>query len=229
MKIFIGYDPNETVALHVLCHSIWANAKQPVSITPLILRQLPMHRERTPTQSTEFSFSRFLVPYLCNYEGQALFMDCDMLVRCNIWELFDLADKGADVTVVKHNYVPKTERKFLNQAQSTYEKKNWSSLMLFNNDRCRNLTPEYVNDATGLELHQFKWAGAVGEFPAKYNHLVGEYEPNPNAKIVHYTLGTPCFAKYARCEFSGEWHKVAHEMRHHNGWLEYALPERDSE
>ena len=207
MRIFIGFDSKETVAFHVLSQSIHRYASKPVSITPLILSQLPMWRERTPTQSTEFSFSRFLVPWLCGYQGKALFLDSDILCRTDLTKLFD-EDMNTCVDVVKHDYKPKAGNKFLNQPQSVYPKKNWSSVMRFNNPYCSVLTPEYVNTASGLELHQFKWCGdhMVGELPADYNHLVGEYKPNPDAKLIHYTLGTPCFKKYENCEFSNEWY-----------------------
>lgn len=226
IKVFIGYDSNETIAYHVLAHSILRHANVPVSITPLVLHQLPMTRERTPTQSTEFSFSRFLVPWLCGYEGQAIFADCDMLARTDIAELLDYRD-GSPVHVVKHDYIPKTEIKFLGQMQSNYLKKNWSSVMVFENDLCRALTPSVVNTATGLYLHQFRWAESVGSLPAEWNHLVGEYEPNPDAKLIHFTLGTPCFAKYADCEYAQEWRDEKTMMLYHNPIGEYSLPERE--
>ena len=207
LKIFIGYDQNEVAAYHTLCHSIISRSSKPVSITPLKLSQLPMTRERDPKQSTEFSFSRFLVPYLCNYEGYALFLDCDMLCQTDIAEVFKFMDVWDSVAVVKHDYKPSTERKFLDQVQTKYAKKNWSSVMVFNNSKCRKLTPEYVNNATGLELHQFHWTDeeAVVELPKEWNHLVGEYEPNPDAKIVHFTLGGPYFTEWENCEYAHEW------------------------
>lgn len=211
MRVFIGYDPAETVAFHVLSHSIHRTAKRPVSITPLILSQLPMTRGRNPVQSTEFSFSRFLVPYLCDYSGMALFMDCDMLVRSDINEILDHSD-GSDIQCVQHDYTPSTGRKFLGQVQSVYKKKNWSSVMLFNNDKCRYLTVDKVNTETGLYLHQMLWASTVGKLPAEWNHLVGEYPPNPSAKNAHFTLGTPCFPDYKDCEFAEEWRQELARM-----------------
>ena len=207
LKIFIGYDPNETVAYHTLCHSIMTRSTEPVSITPLIRRQLPLIRPRDPKQSTEFAFTRFLVPYLCNYEGYALFMDCDMLCRTDISELFALMDESKSVMVVKHDYTPKTHFKFLDQVQTKYEKKNWSSVMLFNNPMCKNLNPSYVDKSTGLNLHQFRWTNEdkIGELPVEWNHLVGEYDRNEYAKILHYTLGGPYFSEYENCEYSIEW------------------------
>ena len=110
--------------------------------------------------------------------------------------------------VVKHNHIPKETVKFLGEPQSKYEKKNWSSVMLFNNDKCRALTPEYVNQASGLELHQFKWLAGddlIGALPDCWNHLVGYSSPRQDASLVHYTLGGPYFDPYRDCEYSKEW------------------------
>ena len=154
MRVFIGYDPSEEIALHVLRSSIERRASRPVSFHRLDLKQLQncglMTRERHPLQSTEFSFSRFLVPYLSGYQGYSLFMDCDMLMRADIVDLFNEFDPEYAVQVVKHDYVPKDSVKFLGNMQTTYQKKNWSSLMLFNNKKCHALTPESVNTESGL-------------------------------------------------------------------------------
>ncbi|HSN41704.1 MAG TPA: hypothetical protein VLT92_16120 [Burkholderiales bacterium] len=157
INVFIGYDPREAVAFSVLAHSIHARASEPVAIAPLRLSQLKsvLTRERHPLQSTDFSFSRFLTPYLSNYTGWSVFMDCDMLMLDDIAGLFRLRDERHAVMVVKHDHVPRETVKFLGEPQSKYEKKNWSSVMLFNNAKCRALTPQYVNTASGLELHQF--------------------------------------------------------------------------
>lgn len=213
LRVFLGFDSNETVAYHTLAHSILRHASVPVSVTPLKLSQLPMHRDRTPTQSTEFSFSRFLVPWLCGYEGTAIFLDSDMLVRADLAQLHGIS--GAAVSVVKHDYEPRQEDKFLGQRQSIYAKKNWSSVMVFDNSMCRRLTPEYVNTASGLELHQFKWLPSdawIGSLEAGYNHLVGEYAPNPQANIAHFTRGGPWFAEYENCEFADEWRAERNRM-----------------
>ncbi len=210
IRIFIGFDPRETVAYHVLAHSIMARASRPVSITPLSLPNLGhlMTRERHPLQSTDFSFSRFLTPYLSNYTGFSIFMDCDMLVLDDIAKLFDLQDEKYAVQVVKHVHIPVEETKFLGAVQTKYEKKNWSSVMLFNNAKCHALTPEYVNQASGLELHQFKWLendDLIGELPPRWNHLVGYNPPNPDISLVHYTLGGPYFEDYQQCEYAEQW------------------------
>ena len=138
VRVFIGFDPVETISYHVLSHSIHARASEPVSIAPLMLSQLNgvMTRERHELQSTDFSFSRFLVPSLCDFEGWALFMDCDMLVLDDMAELWKLRDDNFAVQVVKHHHVPEETTKFLGNPQSKYEKKNWSSVMLFNNTSC---------------------------------------------------------------------------------------------
>ncbi len=229
MKIFIGFDPNEAVALHVLSHSIMRHARSPFSITPLVLRQLPMTRERTPTQSTEFSFSRFLVPWLCNYEGRAIFMDCDMLCRSDIAELWHTPMDSA-VSVVQHDYQPRPEDKFLGQRQSIYEKKNWSSVMVFDNGRCGALSPDYVNRTSGLELHQFKWADSVGSIDKAWNCLIGEENQCPveKAKLLHFSIGGPWFAKYRLCDGAEEWFNEQRLMLHYNKIGEYSLPAKEA-
>lgn len=219
IRIFIGFDPRETVAYHVLSHSILRRSTQPVAITPICLSHLGgvMDRPRNPLQSTDFSFSRFLTPHLAGYEGWAIFMDCDMLVLDDIAKLWGLRDERYAVQVVKHNHVPRETIKFLDAPQTGYEKKNWSSVILFNNARCKSLTPEYVNSATGLELHQFKWLGddgLIGDIPRRWNHLVGYDEADADAANAHYTLGGPYFREFEDCEYSGEWFAERENMLH---------------
>src|SRR5262245_9294478 len=210
LRVYIGYDPREAVAWSVLSYSIQARASEPVAIAPLMLPQLKevLTRERHPLQSSDFSFSRFLTPYLSHYEGWSVFMDCDMLMLDDITKLWRLRDDRYAVMVVKHIHVPKETVKFLGEPQSKYEKENWSSVILFNNAKCRALSLEYVNRASGLELHQFKWLASddlIGELPSRWNHLVGYDSPINNASLVHYTLGGPYFTEYKDCEYAREW------------------------
>jgi hypothetical protein len=218
-KVFIGFDSKEVVAYHVLAHSIIEHSSIPVQIAPLALSNLRAEftRERNALQSTEFSFSRFLVPYLSEYRGWSLFMDCDMVMRRDIAELWGLRDPAYSVMCVQHDYTPKEDVKFLGQVQTKYEKKNWSSVMLFNNDRCGALTKEFVNTATGLQLHQFKWLdgdGRIGKLPLAWNHLVGVYDYDPNAALVHFTEGGPYFTDYADVDYADEWLAARERMLH---------------
>lgn len=217
IRVFIGYDPREAITYSVLAHSIQRHASQPVSITPLALNQLGgiFNRKKNPLQSTDFSFSRFLAPYLSGFDGWSIFMDCDMIVMDDIVNLIALADEKYAVQVVKHEHIPKEEKKFLGAPQSKYQKKNWSSVMLFNNKKCKALTPEYVNSATGLELHQFKWLESetlIGEIPHRWNHLVAYDKPNNDVSLVHFTVGGPYFSEYKDCEYAKEWHKEKNIM-----------------
>ena len=210
INIFIGYDRNEQIAYHVLSQSILRNATRPVRITPLYQPNIKYEfsRERSKIESTEFSFSRFIVPKLMDYSGWALFMDCDMLMKADVSELWALRDDRYAVQVCKHDYTPKDEKKFLGQVQTKYEKKNWSSFMLMNCKKCTTLTPDYVNKASGLELHQYKWLESedlIGEIPLEWNWLVGEYEHNEDVKNVHYTEGGPWFKEYKDCDYSQDW------------------------
>ena len=217
INTFVGYDPREAVAFNVLSHSIHVRASQAVSITPLMLSQLKgiLTRERHPLQSTDFSFSRFLTPYLSGYSGWSIFMDCDMLMLDDIANLWRLRDERYAVMVVKHDHVPKERTKFLGEPQSQYEKKNWSSVILFNNAKCRALTPDYVSRASGLELHQFKWLESddlIGALPDRWNHLVGYDLPRRDAALVHYTVGGPYFEEYKDCEYAEEWRQERERM-----------------
>lgn len=212
IRVFIGYDSREAVAFNVLNFSIQSRASQPVAVAPIMLSQLEglFWRDRHNLQSTDFSFSRFLVPHLCDYQGWALFMDCDMLMLDDIANLWDLCDDRYAVQVVKHDHRPTESTKFLGQAQTTYEKKNWSSVMLFNCAKCTALTKDYVNQASGLELHRFQWLGdddLIGEIPARWNHLV-DYDPSLPAdelSNVHFTTGGPYFDEYKDCGYADLW------------------------
>ncbi|MGG7576452.1 glycosyltransferase [Rhizobium sp. Nf11,1] len=210
VRIFVGFDSKEVVAYHVLVQSIIEKSSLPVEFSPLVLSNLSgvFNRERNALQSTEFSFSRFLTPYLSGYRGWSIFMDCDMLMRADIAEVWALRDERYAVMCVKHDYQPKIDTKFLGQTQTKYEKKNWSSFIMFNNDKCRTLTPDYVNTATGLQLHQFKWLendDQIGELPVTWNYLVNEYDYREDAKNVHFTDGGPYFEKYKDDDYAEEW------------------------
>ncbi|MAB61028.1 MAG: glycosyltransferase, partial [Verrucomicrobiales bacterium] len=204
------YDSKEKAAFSTLTYSILQNSTKPVAITPIALNNIKddFVRERNSLSSTEFSFSRFIIPHLMNYQGWAVFMDCDMLMRTDINELWRQRDDKYAVQVVKHNYVPKHNKKFLGQTQTAYDKKNWSSVMLMNCKKCTQLTPDYVNKASGLELHQFKWLESddlIGSIDKTWNWLVGEYEYNPEAKNIHFTEGGPWFKDYENVDYAKEW------------------------
>ena len=221
LRVFIGYDEVESVAYHVLAHSIMRHASEPVGVYPIALNNLKKWywRKRDPKQSNDFSFSRFLVPFLSGFNGLSLFMDCDMLVRGDITgivppsEDFLLRDS---IACVKHDYTPKDDIKYLGNRQHKYEKKNWSSVMLFNNKNCGALSPEYVNEASGLQLHQFKWTTENKIYPLglEWNWLVGEYDHLNDAKIVHYTVGGPWFDEYSDCDYAEEWFHEFELMNH---------------
>lgn len=211
LRIFIGYDSREPVALHVLSHSILRRASRPVSIAPLALNQLApwlYKRERSAKESTEFAFSRFLVPYLSGYQGTSLFLDSDMLALADMWDVLLSIHWEPAVWVCKHDYTPRQTVKFLGATQSVYPRKNWSSFIVFNNSKCRKLSPEYVNTASGLELHRFLWLAndEIGSLPLEWNHLVGESNQSEMPpRIIHWTNGGPWWDQYADVEFAKEW------------------------
>lgn len=167
--VFIGFDPRQPLAYNVLQYSIHEHASKPVNVVPLMLRQLPIKRRGL----TEFTFSRFLSPYLCGFKGKSVFMDADMVVNGDVHELFDLISDETDVSVMKN--------------QAKFE---WASVMLFNNERCSVLTPEFIDNETN-KLFDFAWAKTVGSLPDEWNHCVGYTSPRTDAKLYHYTQGIP--------------------------------------
>jgi hypothetical protein len=215
LNIFIGYDSREDVAFHTLKYSIERHSSVAVSIHPIKLGEVQARglylRQRGPTESTEFSLTRFLVPALSGYTGWSVFMDCDMLCRADIAGLAAEIDRQSDkaLLVCQHDYTPSPERKFLNQIQTIYPRKNWSSVMVMNNELCRALTAEYVNQASGLELHRFNWLKdeAIGSLQLEWNWLVKEYTFNPDARIAHFTRGGPWFEPYRDCDYADEWRR----------------------
>ena len=217
IRVFIGYDEGESVAYHVLAESIRQQSTQPVSITPLSLNTIrdSFIRDKVPNQSTDFAFSRFMVPYLSGYQDWSIFMDCDMMFRSDIAELWNMRDSKYSVMCCQHDYEPKQNVKFRGAKNEKFPKKNWSSVMLMNNEKCNLLAPEYVRTASGLDLHQFKWLSSdkqIGNIPLEWNWLVGEYDYNPNAKNVHWTLGGPYFKEYKDADYSKEWFEIYKEM-----------------
>jgi lipopolysaccharide biosynthesis glycosyltransferase len=211
IPVFIGYDPREAIAFHVCANSIIRNASQPVSIIPLALNLFKDYTETHTDGSNQFIYSRFLVPHLMQFSGHAIFIDGDMIVRDDIVKLWELRDVTKDVQVVKHDYKTKMTEKYLGSKNEDYPRKNWSSVMIFNcaSYPTRKLTPEYVQKSTGAHLHRFEWAddARIGELPIEWNWLPDEFGPNPDAKLLHYTLGTPSFHEFATTPMADEWHR----------------------
>jgi len=216
IKVFIGFDKVESVAWHTMAHSILRQASKPVAIVPINLDNFRgiYTRDRDPKQSNEFSFSRFLVPYLCDYQGYGIFFDCDQMLRCDVADIFQAIDQdpGRAVYVVKHSYEPRDDVKYLNTVQYKYPRKNWSSVVLWNSAHPANqiVTSDFVNTAAALDLHRFTWLQEddIGELDVRWNWLVGEYaEPPKDVKNVHWTLGGPYFTEYQDVDFSDEWFK----------------------
>lgn len=211
IPIFIGYDPREAIAFHVCANSIIRHASQPVQIIPVALNLFSDYTETHTDGSNHFIYTRFLVPYMMQWSGHAIFIDGDMIVRDDIAKLWQLRDFAKDVQVVKHDYKTKMAEKYLGSKNEDYPCKNWSSVILWNCNSFpnRKLTPEYVMKATGAELHRFTWCSEdrIGQLPAEWNWLPDEYGVNDNAKLLHYTLGTPSFHEFAITPMADEWHR----------------------
>lgn len=214
IRLFIGFDPREAVAFHTFAQSVLEHASQPVSFTPLVLQALPGYQETHKDGSNTFIYSRVLTPYLCGFEGWAIFADGDMICRADIAELWEQRDPGKAVQVVQHDYQTKASTKYLGNKNQNYPRKNWSSVVMWNcsHPKHRVLVPEFVMKQTGAYLHRFSWLDDVeiGALGREWNWLTTEYEDNYDAKLLHYTLGTPCFKDYWSADMADEWH-AAHQ------------------
>ena len=195
LRVFIGVDKRQPIAYTVLNYSLTAKSSKPIAVSPLFYHQMPIKRRGL----TDFTYSRYCVPYLCNYEGWALFIDADFLCMADISELFALADEQYAVQVIKHKM-----------------RVEWPSLMLFNCAKCRILTPEYIEKG---EPQDMSW-GSVGELPKEWNYLVGYDEYSEPAKMAHYTQGIPGFLEMRGTDYYLEWHSDLGACMESCSWLE---------
>ena len=221
MKIFVGYDTREDIAYQVCKHSIIS--KQPnADVRPLRQQELRdagwYTRPIDKLASTEFTFTRFLIPELTNFDGWALFMDCDMILTTDIKELFDQADDKYAVMCVQHDYKVKETTKMDGQKQTIYPRKNWSSVVLWNCGHKSNkkVTQDFVNnpEINGAYLHRFSWLKdkEIGELNHTWNYLVGVYNDIDKPKLIHYTEGGPWFENYRDTEFAQLWKDELYDM-----------------
>ncbi len=209
INIWIGYDEQFKDNIPVLFASLKQYATIDYQINLLKINELHnlLYRERSPLQTTDSAFTRWLVPYLSNYQGWNLYMDSDMMFRDDISKLYDLRDEEKSLMVVKHPMYDYKDTKFNNKSQSLYDRKNWSSLMLFNSEKCQNLNLDLINLSSGLDLHQFKWLkdSNIGELPIEWNHLCDVMPYNEHASIVHWTQGGPWFEENINSDYAEEW------------------------
>lgn len=219
MKVFIGWDSREDIAYQVAKKSILNHTKD-VQVYPIKqnhLRELGIYtRNVDELASTEFTITRFLTPFLSDYAGISIFMDCDMLVQVDIREILKEIDYKDPVTCVQHEeYIPRSSVKMDGKSQQYYPKKNWSSFMVFNcGHPClkNNLNLLSINNNSPSYLHRMEWASSIGILPHTWNYLVGYYHDIEKPNILHYTDGGPWFDNYKDCEFSENWLQVEREL-----------------
>ena len=209
INLVVGFDQREAVAYHTFCQSVLEKASLPVRFLPLAENTLVDYKETHTDGSNRFIYSRFLTPYLMGFQGWAIFADGDMVCQTDIKALWDLRDASKALHVVQHDYQTKAQTKYLGNKNENYPRKNWSSLILWNCSHPANrvLTPALVQEKPGSFLHRFSWLddSLIGELPKEWNWLETEYDLNPAAKLIHYTLGTPCFKDYEKSDTSDEW------------------------
>jgi lipopolysaccharide biosynthesis glycosyltransferase len=222
MKVFVGYDPKEDIAYQVCRYSI-SKHNPSTKVFPIIqqeLRNLGLYyRDFDPLSSTEFSFTRFLVPHLSEHSGWSLFCDCDFVWLDDVQNLFNLCDDRYAVMVVKHDYVPKKLFKMNGKIQTVYPRKNWSSMVLWNceHESNKKLSINDINKKPGSYLHQFNWLvdDEIGEVPVEWNWLVG-WNSRSEPKALHYTEGGPWLDNYKDCEYNSIWNQYHTEYLNHS-------------
>jgi lipopolysaccharide biosynthesis glycosyltransferase len=211
VRIVVGFDQREAVAYHAFSQSLIENSSAPLQLTPLSENNLPFFNDVHSDASNRFVYSRFLTPFLMDYAGWAIFADGDMVCRANISDLWSLRDDEKAVMVVKHDYKTKFSDKYLGNKNENYPRKNWSSVVLWNCGHPKNkiLTPKKIASSQGSFLHRFQWLddSEIGSLPIEWNWLASEYEDNSAAKIIHYTVGTPCFPDFSDAPMSDYWHE----------------------
>lgn len=223
LKVFIGYDPKESIAWDVCSFSILRHTSNGVTTHPIKqneLRELGIYtREKDQGASTEFSITRFLTPFLSANDEWSIFVDCDFIFNSDILAVLDGLDPSKALYVVKHDYVPSKAIKMDGAGQSIYPRKNWSSFMVFNNNHpdLKRLTPSLVNSSSPQHLHRFEWVKnqeEIGELPLSWNFLVGEY-PKPTVKphAIHFTNGGPWFDDCQNVDYSAEWLEECEMLR----------------
>jgi lipopolysaccharide biosynthesis glycosyltransferase len=216
INIVVGFDQREAVAYHTFCQSIIEKSSLPIQFTPLAINTLKGYQETHTDKSNDFIYSRFLTPYLSDFKGWAIFFDGDMICQADIKELWDLKDKSKALMVVKHDYQTKANIKYLGNKNENYPRKNWSSVILWNcaHPKHQILTPSFIANQTGKYLHRFSWLDDedIGEVNREWNWLAIEYPENRDAKLIHYTLGTPCFKDYKDTDMADIWHNTQHKI-----------------
>jgi len=204
MRLFVGFEEKHPEMFQVCRESIVRHNPH-IKVLPLVKNELSCYSRPFEGESTDFAFTRFLVPHLSNYKGVSIFCDGDFLWRCDPEELLNYVHRGKAVSVVKHPIlVTESHKKMDDKTNRPYPKKYWSSLMVFNNSLCRDLTPEVVNTVKAGWLHRLSWANGISEIPATYNYLVGYYG-FANPKVVHFTDGGPWLPEYKNVEYASEW------------------------
>jgi len=249
--VYIGYDPKEDVAYEVLKFTIERIAVDNVRIVPIkrpVVERMGIYNRKYDIIdgqhidkidghpfSSEFSFTRFLVPALNMYQGWALYMDCDMYLRTDINDLFEEYKMDYfPLYCVKHKYAPGEGLKMDGQIQENYRRKNWSSLMLWNcgHELNQKLTVADVNKRTGRWLHGFGWLpdkeGDIGTIHEEWNWLDNHSSPDIEAKNVHFTTGGPWFRDW-KCgrdidgQYAAEWNGDYTYLAGHGKIKPYAI------
>ena len=224
INLYIGHDPRESVGTHVFLSSLLKQTTAPVAVT--FLHKPMLHRlfgGDIAEGTNAFTLSRFLIPFIQNWRGDAIYMDgADMLLKADLGQLEVWRDPYKAVQVVKHEYQTNDPLKYRGtsmEAENTdYGRKNWASMMLISchHYAWRKMTPQYLRSASKVEILNFSWMedGYIGEIPKTWNWLADEYGFNADAKLLHWTQGIPGFNHYKYAPHGDDWHKALEDVNY---------------
>ena len=256
--VYIGYDPKEDMAYQVLKFSLERITTKPIRVVPIrldVVQRMGLYRREFSIMdgqrydtidgrpfSSDFSFTRFLVPFLNMFEGKALYMDCDMYMRTDVSDLFDICSLDYyPLWCVHHEYAPEASSKMDNKVQEPYRRKNWSSLIMFNcaHQAHKNLSIDDINTQSGRWLHGFEWLpdkeADIGAIPEEWNWLDGHSPEKLEAKNVHFTTGGPWFENWqcrgkVDAKYAVEWTNDARWLQANgmvDGEVDYLIRAKD--
>lgn len=210
VRIFVGCDPNncDLEQMMVLDYSVRKHAHQPIDITWMQLNHDPnsawysdqetgsgWHTEKW---ATPFSGFRWAIPESCNFEGRAIYMDADVIVLCDVAELW--AHPMSDDAIVVAKGGKSSARLCTCVWDCKKAKSHLPSLdeMRADPDGHKKMMQLIKNDTR-----------LVQPYLDSYNNIDGEDLPIEKIKILHYSdMGTQFSHKYAlpRLEAAGQKH-----------------------
>lgn len=148
IRVFVGADRSQALAVDVLAYSIRRHTTAPVEVTSMADLKLPEPEDIRQGSRTNFSFTRFAIPGLCNYEGKAVYMDADMQVFKDIRDLWGIGFQGEEKIQIQEE-VPDEFQPKPGQVGAPQARKKQSSVMLLDCSRLNWVAEDIIKGLDG--------------------------------------------------------------------------------